>query len=150
MGQSERAFAGSAFLVVLAAGCVDPSSARLDRGHSIRSEGRVARDSAEPHDPFPEVTAAFRTHCGECHTGALVTADIGALRVFDLDDPEWLSKLNESQLRNASWRFEEPLKPSLRDPDGTTNDPSESERQSVRDAVQTELGRRDGAGTLED
>ena len=41
------------------------------------------------------------THCGKCHVASLPTARPAALRIYDLDAPEWSSTLTAAQLRNG-------------------------------------------------
>ena len=40
-------------------------------------------------------------HCGKCHVASLPTARPAALRIYDLDAPEWSATLTASQLRNG-------------------------------------------------
>jgi hypothetical protein len=65
---------------------------------------------AEPKpscDAEREVARTILTkHCGECHVGSRKTAKPKALKVFDLDDPDFPSRMSQRQLRNANGRIE--------------------------------------------
>ena len=40
-------------------------------------------------------------HCGKCHIASLPTARPAALRIYNLDAPNWSSTLTAEQLRNG-------------------------------------------------
>ena len=81
--------------------------------------------------------AILAAHCGACHTRHLPTAIDAALRVFDLDAPDWWAHLTPARLDNALWRLGEPLPP-----DGAPNDVSDGERARFRRFVQAERAAR--------
>lgn len=48
-----------------------------------------------------KVKNLIRDDCGSCHTSGLKTARTEALKVFDLNDSDWMGKMNETQLNKT-------------------------------------------------
>jgi mono/diheme cytochrome c family protein len=48
-----------------------------------------------------QVRGYARTHCGKCHIASLPTSLPAALKIYNLDAPEWSSTLTAGQLRNG-------------------------------------------------
>ena len=48
-----------------------------------------------------QVRSYARTHCGTCHIASLPTARPAALKIYDLDAPQWSATLTATQLRNG-------------------------------------------------
>lgn len=49
---------------------------------------------------------ALRGTCGRCHDHARPTARPAALRVFDLEEPDWSARLTDVQMDHIEGRFE--------------------------------------------
>jgi hypothetical protein len=60
-----------------------------------------ATPAAELQVVREEVRGYAKTHCGVCHIASLPTALPAALRIYNLDAPEWSSTLTAGQLRNG-------------------------------------------------
>ncbi len=67
-------------------------------------------------------------HCGQCHDRASAKADPKALKVFDLAEKVWWSRLSDRQLPKINGRMQ--------------SVPSEDERARVAAFVTAELARR--------
>jgi hypothetical protein len=78
-------------LAVLLAGCANRLPAFHPKALSP-SDLQVVRE---------QVRGYARTHCGRCHIASLPTSLPAALKIYDLDAPEWSSMLTAEQLRNG-------------------------------------------------
>ncbi len=79
----------------------------------VATEARVAPPPAPPAavaPPSPALVAAqavIEERCGDCHRSDLVTAVPEALAVFDLWDPEWLARLDDTAHESMVNRLED-------------------------------------------
>lgn len=49
---------------------------------------------------------ALRASCGRCHDGTRPTAKPAALRIFDLQEPDWSARVTDLQMDHMVDRFE--------------------------------------------
>ncbi len=57
--------------------------------------------SASHSQSLQKVKDLITEDCGNCHTSGLKTAQLEALKVFDLNDSDWMRKMNETQLNKT-------------------------------------------------
>jgi len=83
-----------AALALLIVGC----AAIRPAGETYEAKPLAAADLQAARD---KVHGFAVTHCGQCHIASLPTARPAALRIYNLDAPEWSSTLTAGQLRNG-------------------------------------------------
>lgn len=54
-------------------------------------------------------TVILATHCGTCHEESLPTARMNAVRVYNLENPDWPEKLSADRMDKALERLKSPL-----------------------------------------
>ena len=117
-------------LVVLTA-CRRGEDGRIDAGATARSAAQVREGLRD------DARLILEEHCGICHVHDSPSAVAGALRVFDLREPEWSARMSDVQLRSAAWRLGEPLPP-----EGAPSTVSPEERARFERYVDAEIVRR--------
>jgi len=99
------------FVLGLAVGSL--ASCRRD---SIASERVAASPDASVELSLEVLRESARetldSNCGECHTSGLPTALPRALRIFDLGETDWSTRMTPAQLREAERRLREPTGPT--------------------------------------
>jgi hypothetical protein len=72
--------------------------------------GPAGAESAPPAEPLVELREAareaLRSSCGRCHDHARPTARPAALRIFDLQEPDWSARVTDEQMDHMVGRFE--------------------------------------------
>jgi len=54
-------------------------------------------------------TVILATHCGTCHEESLPTARMNAVRVYNLENPDWPKNLSAERMDKALERLKSPL-----------------------------------------
>jgi len=59
-----------------------------------------------PDPPVEPAVMVLSTHCGSCHDGALPSALARALKIFNLRDPEFVTRLPDDRLGKIIGRID--------------------------------------------
>jgi hypothetical protein len=59
-----------------------------------------------PDTPVEPAVVVLERHCGSCHDGALPTAKAPALRVFNLRDPDFVTRVSDDRLGKIIGRID--------------------------------------------
>jgi hypothetical protein len=118
---------------------------------SCRDNAREAASQAHSRESLRDrARIVLERECGECHIPEYPTALKPALRVYDLREEEWASRMTAAQLRKLSSRIvggaREMFDPyDIRNADaGPPPAPSPRDIDAVQRYVQAELAHREG------
>jgi hypothetical protein len=78
-------------------------------GASCRSRVPPAAAAADFPQLREQARLVLEAHCGECHLQGYDSTRPGALAIFDLDEPDWSSRMSERQLRSVVVRIKNDL-----------------------------------------